>query len=262
MTTSLRSNLIRLAHTKPELRPHLLPLLTKQAAEKAPKDVLEENSDNYFVQFVAPLITKASMTAGLKSVKWAPRGKGSLDKKSKGTHGLLDFLGTPHQSPLEFHLSGSYMTQGDGMASIFLKSIGKGTAEDRFKMTGDPAADAKKFVESIKDLCEDFNPKQGKTANDIGKTILDQMGGWRRISAMIGAKNAVYLANGVHFAWPSKQPSKGNSVKITLGGDDLYTVEFVYERNLTFKTVAKYTGIYADGLVSLFEKQTGYYLKF
>jgi hypothetical protein len=42
--SDLRSKVIRLAHTKPELRPHLLPLLTgqsKQAAKPSPKDKAE-----------------------------------------------------------------------------------------------------------------------------------------------------------------------------------------------------------------------------
>ena len=39
--TKLRSSIIRLAHTNPELRPHLLPLLTKTAADKFTQAYLE-----------------------------------------------------------------------------------------------------------------------------------------------------------------------------------------------------------------------------
>jgi len=35
MATTLRTKLIRLAHKNPSLRPHLLPLLTKKAADRA-----------------------------------------------------------------------------------------------------------------------------------------------------------------------------------------------------------------------------------
>lgn len=102
---------------------------------------------------------------------------------------------------------------------------------------------------------------QTKTASEIGQTILQQMGGARRIAMMTGAKNFVMYPNGVRFSWPSKQPSKGNEVKVTLDPSDTYTVEFFNVRQGIPKSVKKYTDIYAEDLISLFERQTGYYLR-
>lgn len=100
-----------------------------------------------------------------------------------------------------------------------------------------------------------------KTASQVGQTILQQMGGARRLVMMTGAKDFVMYPNGVRFSWPSKQPSKGNEVKVTLDASDTYTVEFFNVRQGVPKPVKKYTDIYADGLVDLFERQTGYYLR-
>lgn len=102
---------------------------------------------------------------------------------------------------------------------------------------------------------------QSKQASQVGQTILQQMGGWRRLSMMLGANGVQFYPNGVRFGWPSKQPSKGNEVKITLTPDDTYTVEFNMWRAGQSKPVKKYTDIYADNLVDLFERQTGYYLR-
>ncbi len=43
---NLRSKLVRLAHAKPELRPHLLPLLAKQANRQMAIKLLEEYQSN------------------------------------------------------------------------------------------------------------------------------------------------------------------------------------------------------------------------
>lgn len=121
------------------------------------KAVLKEDSDKYFVQFVAPLITKAQMMATMKGSNWTPRGKGSLNKKEGRIDGLVDFTGEPYRSPMTFSFSGSYMTAGDGQASIYIKQTRGMSHEDRFKLTGNPANDAKKMMVSLKELCEDMS---------------------------------------------------------------------------------------------------------
>ena len=99
-----------------------------------------------------------------------------------------------------------------------------------------------------------------KTASSVASTILDQMGGTRRLSAMTGAHAFADHGSGVSFLFPNRQRSKGNGIKITLR-NDLYDVEF---RNVSIrgaKKVKAYDGVYADQLVPIFEKQTGLYLR-
>ena len=95
----------------------------------------------------------------------------------------------------------------------------------------------------------------------VAKTILAQMGGQRRLMAMLGAKNFVTSSNSVSFKWPNKQRSKGNSIKVSLRGDDTYDVEFFNVTRSAAKSVKKHSGVYAEDLVSIFERQTGWYLR-
>jgi len=102
------------------------------------------------------------------------------------------------------------------------------------------------------------NPKR---ANQIAQTILEQMGGQRRLTTMLGAKNFIALPNGVSFRWPNRQRSKGNMVKVILRGDDTYDMQFLNAAKYDAKVVKEHKGIYVDQLVDLFEKQTGWYLR-
>ena len=95
----------------------------------------------------------------------------------------------------------------------------------------------------------------------VAKTILAQMGGARRLMAMLGVKQFVTSSNSVSFKSPNKQRSKGNSVKISLRGDDTYDVEFFNVAKFTAKSVKKHSGVYAEDLVNIFERQTGWYLR-
>jgi hypothetical protein len=95
----------------------------------------------------------------------------------------------------------------------------------------------------------------------IAQTILDQMGGIRRIATMIGATFAS-CENGVRIYWKSRQPSKGNICQVVLTPADTYTVTFYNRRAGTTKVIRVVEDVYFDGLVDLFERQTGYYLHF
>jgi hypothetical protein len=95
----------------------------------------------------------------------------------------------------------------------------------------------------------------------VGKTILDQMGGYRRLAMMLGIQQVMNLRNGVGFRWPNRQRSKGNYVEIELTGADLYDMTFYNLSMRGKKKVKEYRGLYADMLVSMFEKQTGWYLR-
>lgn len=95
---------------------------------------------------------------------------------------------------------------------------------------------------------------------NIAATILRQMGGPGRICAMTGAHTFIDHGNGVSFKFKNRLRSRGNFVKVLLSADDTYAVEFWNIAGLKFKTVREESNIYADGLIELFEQQTGMYL--
>ena len=95
----------------------------------------------------------------------------------------------------------------------------------------------------------------------IGRTILEQMGGQRRLSLMLGVKQLILLKDGVAFAWPNRESSKGNYVEIRLNGADLYDVAFFNASRSGKKLVKKFDDLYAEDLVNTFERQTGWYLR-
>lgn len=113
--------------------------------------------------------------------------------------------------------------------------------------------------------------KLAKSARSmVGPTILQQMGGLRRLQAMLGIYYLRYINDGVEFGWPNKQSSKGNHVKVILEPSDTYRVEFFntsWATSLTGRTpkssklVKRLDDVYAEDLVNLFERQTGWYLR-
>ena len=116
-----------------------------------------------------------------------------------------------------------------------------------------PGASISKLIDKLKG--------SDKTANQIAKTIMEQMGG-RRGMMMIGAKNLKSLPRGLAFSWPNRQRSRGNYVEITLTGRDDYDMEFSnWAMSKGKKPVKKFRGIYAEDLVPTFEKQTGWRLR-
>lgn len=97
-------------------------------------------------------------------------------------------------------------------------------------------------------------------AEDVSDVIAQQMGGAGRIKAMLGG-SVMAISKGLAIKWPSKERSKGNYAEVTLRPDDTYDMEFFNVSGAKKKSVKKYEMIYADGLISTFEKQTGMYLK-
>ncbi len=104
----------------------------------------------------------------------------------------------------------------------------------------------------------------------VAETILSQMGGYNRLSAMIGAKHLFQVEEGgkcgLSFRFGGSKVH--NYCRVLLNGNDLYDVhisrvvkargEFRYE----YKNVAEYTDIFADQLMDLFEETTNLYLTF
>lgn len=98
---------------------------------------------------------------------------------------------------------------------------------------------------------------------EVGGIIIDQMGGLRRLKLMLGI-SAIYDLpgrNGVGFVWPNRERSKGNNVEVELTPMDTYEVRFYNTSGGTKKLVKSYDDVYAEDLVDLFEKQTGWYLR-
>ena len=86
------------------------------------------------------------------------------------------------------------------------------------------------------------------------------MGGGGKLKAMIGAHSFTTSGKDLTFLFPNRKRSKGNCVKITLTGDDLYDMDFFNVSVKGAKKVASYDGLFWSQLVEVFERQTGFYL--
>lgn len=91
----------------------------------------------------------------------------------------------------------------------------------------------------------------------VANTILAQLGGSRFV-AMTGAKNFVGGANALQFRIGAGAKNKANAIRITLTAADLYDVEFIRSRGLTFSIVEKVEGLFADDLRRVFTDRTGF----
>jgi hypothetical protein len=94
----------------------------------------------------------------------------------------------------------------------------------------------------------------------VAATILEQIGGMRRLSVMTGAKNFVAGEDRVIFSIGKGAKNKINKVRITLNAMDLYDVEFLRIWGTDIKTVEKVEGVYNDQLMDIFENATGFFL--
>ena len=96
----------------------------------------------------------------------------------------------------------------------------------------------------------------------IAQTILRQMGGINRISAMIRAYDILDLGNGVQFKFKGGQ--NANCIIVKLNDLDLYDVEYYKITKKAgiprAKLVKTENMIYADQLKKSFETVTGLYL--
>ena len=92
------------------------------------------------------------------------------------------------------------------------------------------------------------------------QVTFEQFGG-RRAMVMIGGTPTVWGAGGltpelgIRFKARAKNGAK--EVRISLAGDDTYTVVFTSARG---NVKGKFEGIYCDQLRELFERETGLYL--
>lgn len=92
---------------------------------------------------------------------------------------------------------------------------------------------------------------------EIAATILQQLGGIRKLQAMTGAHTFIAHPSGVSFK--IKNP-KVNYIKIILNSKDLYDLEFGRIKGDKYTVVNKLDGYYDTMLKDAFEKETGMYL--
>jgi hypothetical protein len=94
---------------------------------------------------------------------------------------------------------------------------------------------------------------------------LTQMGGQRRLKAMIGAKDFFSDDKGQTLIFRFKCCPEWNRIKITLDADDTYTVTFEkVGRAPSFKVTRgePVSGLYCEDLKNYFTRITGLYLSF
>jgi len=99
------------------------------------------------------------------------------------------------------------------------------------------------------------------TNKEIASTIIAQLGGQGRLSAMTGAKSFVAIEKGLQFKI-GKNAKNVNTVRIVLTDADTYDVEFGAARGMKYTVKDSTQGAYADMLKPLFEAATGMYLTF
>jgi hypothetical protein len=95
------------------------------------------------------------------------------------------------------------------------------------------------------------------TMNKIAQTIIDQLGGAGKLSAMVSAHNFLDLNDGVQFQF--KGSRKANCLIVKLDSNDTYAVEF-WKTGKNLKCVLGIVNVYAEDLKPLFEQTTGLYL--
>lgn len=92
----------------------------------------------------------------------------------------------------------------------------------------------------------------------IAATIQKQVGS--RALYMLGAYNLIDHGDALSFKF--KGSRKANHLKITLAGDDTYTMTFIKIRGYDFKSVHEVSGVYVDSLHAVIEDTTGLYTSF
>jgi len=90
---------------------------------------------------------------------------------------------------------------------------------------------------------------------NIARTIQSQLGS---ALVMMGAHNLIDHGDALSFKF--KGSRKANHLKITLAGDDTYTMDFLkLGRNFSIREVASFSGVYASNVKSVIESTTGLY---
>lgn len=97
----------------------------------------------------------------------------------------------------------------------------------------------------------------------VASTIVEQLGGPRALSLMIGVKHILTSDKGVDVRFTCRNERRINHVRITLTPMDVYEVVFykIGKGGLDCKEIDRSDDVHADSLVSLFERVTGLCLR-
>lgn len=99
---------------------------------------------------------------------------------------------------------------------------------------------------------------QDLTYPSVAETILTQLGGSRRLGAMIGAYNFLDLDGGIQFRFKGSQTA--NCIRVKLNGRDTYDVEFFRIKGLDFTITSTHMDVHVEELAGLFVDKTGLHL--
>lgn len=98
----------------------------------------------------------------------------------------------------------------------------------------------------------------------FAETVLTQLGGNGRVSAMIGVKHIIAETHNdllsVVIRFKAKSANQSNAVRITLDPKDVYIMEFLSIRSGKVKSKGIVEGVYCDTLIETFEEYTQLYL--
>jgi len=89
---------------------------------------------------------------------------------------------------------------------------------------------------------------------------INQLGGFGRLKAFVGACN--FVSDGNNLTFKFKGSTVATHLSITLNSLDTYDLKFIKVRGTEAKTTKELRGIYGDQLVQIFEETTGLYLSF
>ena len=115
----------------------------------------------------------------------------------------------------------------------------------------------------IVDYAQSRTASTSKRANQIASTIVQQLGGGRKLQMFIGLKQLINEPNGVTLVFPKpKHRGAVNRVRITLNDMDLYDMEFIRTHGRSVKVVKEFNDVYAEDIKDRFEEGTGLYIRF
>lgn len=94
----------------------------------------------------------------------------------------------------------------------------------------------------------------------IPETILAQLGGARRLSAMIGAHTFTQDETALTFKFKARAKGGINCIRVIHDPTDTYRVEFIRIRGVDTWTKGDFSFVNAENLQRLIESETGLYL--
>jgi len=95
---------------------------------------------------------------------------------------------------------------------------------------------------------------------EVATTILEQLGGAGRLSAMLGAHSFVGGDDCLVFQFKARAARSINRVMVKLDPSDTYSVSFYKGRGVNVAKVSECSDVYVDALRSTIESITGLHL--